>query len=654
MTTPEQHDAASPTGEKTIHKFQAEVTKVLSLVIHSLYSNPDVFLRELVSNASDALDKLRFRAVTDPSLLGEGQELKIRLIPDAENRTLTIWDNGVGMNAEALARELGTVAHSGTKSFLDKIEQAKRGDVNLIGQFGVGFYSAYLVADRVEVVSRAAGEAQAYKWTSEGAETFSIEPAERETQGTTIVLHLKAEDEKAKSGTGGYLEDYRLRTLVRRYSDFLDYPVELVTLPKSGTDKDGAEKVEKLNQGKALWEKRPSDVTKEQYEELYKHLTHDFEPPLAHRHFHVEGTQLFTGLLYVPKKAPFDLFTPDSRHGVRLYVKRVFIMDDCQELLPRWLRFVRGIVDSDDLPLNVSRELLQDSKIVKVIRKQIVKQLLDSFDDISREDASRYAEFWTAFGVVLKEGLHFEPDQKDRIAPLLRYESSKGEGLVSLADYKSRMPEGQKAIYYVLGESRALAERSPHTEALRKRGFEVLYMTDAVDQFAVEGIDEYQGLPLVSATSSDLKLDDETEETRKEKEAQQADSLKDLREHMRRTLQDHVSEVRVSERLTDSPVCLVVPDGGLAPYMERLIRATQKNAPKTKRILEVNPGHPLVQNLERLFEKDAGSPKLGEWVELLFEQALLAEGSPVEDPVRFATRLTTLLQDASGAAETAS
>ena len=651
MTTTEQHDAAA-SPQKSTFKFQAEVTKVLSLVIHSLYSNPDVFLRELVSNASDALDKLRFRAVTDPSLLAGGEELKIRLIPDAENKTLTIWDNGVGMNADALARELGTVAHSGTKSFFEKIEQAKRSDVNLIGQFGVGFYSAYLVADRVEVVSRAAGESQAFKWTSEGAETFSIEPAERETQGTTIVLHLKADAEDAGKSTGGYLEGYRLRTLVRRYSDFLDYPVELVT-----KDKDGAEKVEKLNQGKALWEKRPSEVTKEQYEELYKHLTHDFEPPLTYRHFHVEGTQLFTGLLYVPKKPPFELFSPDARHGVRLYVKRVFIMDDCQELLPRWLRFVKGIIDSDDLPLNVSREILQDSKIVKVIRKQIVKQLLDSFEGIAKDDAARYAEFWTAFGAVIKEGLHFEPENKDRIAPLLRYESSKGEGLVSLADYKSRMPEAQKAIYYVLAESRALAERSPHTEALRGRGFEVLYMTEAVDQFAVDGLDEYDGLPLVSATSSDLKLPDdaaETEETKKEKEDQKADTLKDLREHMRRTLQDQVSEVRVSDRLKDSPVCLVVPDGGLAPYMERLIRATQKNAPKTKRILEVNPAHPLVQNLERLFEKDAESPKLGEWVELLFEQALLAEGSPVEDPVRFASRLTTLLQDASGAAVTAS
>jgi molecular chaperone HtpG len=631
------------TAEKSTHRFQAEVTKVLSLVIHSLYSNPEVFLRELVSNASDALDKLRFRAVTEPGLLPDGERLVVQLIPDPKERTLTISDNGVGMNAEALARELGTVAHSGTRAFLDKVAEAKKGDVSLIGQFGVGFYSAYLVADSVEVISRAAGEETAHRWTSDGAETFTIEPAERASQGTSVILHLKKDAD--------YLEGFRLRTLVRRYSDFLDYPIELVTREENKEDDPGkspeGDKVEVLNQGKALWQRRPAEVTEEQYTELYKHLTHDFEPPLAHRHFQVEGTQLFTGLLFVPKRPPFDLFTPDVEHGLRLYVKRVLIMEKCEELLPRWLRFVRGVVDSEDLPLNVSRELLQDSTIVRVIRKQIVKQLLDSLDDLSK-DAAKYADFWKAFGNVLKEGLHFEPDQKARLAPLLRYESSKGEGLVSLADYKARMAEGQQAIYYVIAESRALAERSPHTEALRKKGYEVLFMTDAVDSFAVEGLDEFDGTKLVSATGSDLKLSDA--EGTDDKAAEATGALKDLSEHIRRKLQDHVSEVRVSSRLTDSPVCLVVPEGGLQPYIERVLRATRKDAPRTKRILEVNPEHPLVKNLERMHEKDPESSKLGEWIELLFEQALLAEGSPVEDPTRFARRLTTLLQEASSAA----
>ena len=648
MTTtnsaPNVPDVPSPpapptTSEKSTHRFQAEVTRVLGLVIHSLYKNPEVFLRELISNASDALDKLRFRAVTEPGLLPPDDKLRIRIVPDEEKRTLTIWDNGIGMNAEALARELGTIAHSGTRAFIEKLEEAQRGDANLIGQFGVGFYSAYLVADQVEVVSRAAGESQAYKWTSDGTETFTIEPSERESQGTSITLHLKSD--KSDKSDADYASGYKLRALVRRYSDFLDHPIELVT-----KDKEGAEKVETLNQGKALWQRRPSEVTKEQYDELYKHLTHDFEPPLAYRHFHVEGTQLFSGLLYVPKRPPFDLFSQDAHHGVRLHVKRVFIMDDCEELLPKWLRFVRGIIDSEDLPLNVSREMLQDSGAVRVIQKQIVKQVLDLLGDIAKEDAARYAEFWTAFGKVLKEGLHFDPEQKDKLAPLLRYESSNGPGLVSLAEYKTRMKEGQKSIYYVLSESRALAERSPHTESLRKRGYEVLYMTDAVDSFAVDNLDEVDGVKLESATSTGLSLEDDATP---EKTKERAESIKDLREHLRRKLQDQVSEVRVSTRLTDSPACLVMPEGGLPPYMERLLRANQKDAPKSKRILEVNPDHALVKNLERLAEKDPESEKLGEWIELLFEQALLAEGSPVEDPVRFATRLTTLLEEASGA-----
>ena len=549
-STPAKSTPAKSTPAKSTHVFQAEVTRVLGLVIHSLYKNPEVFLRELVSNASDALDKLRFQAVTEPGLVPEGEKLRVRIVPDGEKRTLTIWDNGVGMNADALAGELGTIAHSGTREFLEKLEEAQRGNANLIGQFGVGFYSAYLVADSVEVVSRAAGESQAHRWTSDGRETFTIEPAERECQGTSVILHLKADAD--------YLSTHRLRTLVRRYSDFLDHPIELVTL-----DKDGAEKVETLNQGKALWQRRPSEVTKEQYEELYKHLTHDFDPPLAHRHFHVEGTQLFSGLLYIPKRPPFDLFSQDAHHGVRLHVKRVFIMDDCEELLPKWLRFVRGIVDSEDLPLNVSREMLQDSSAVRVIQKQIVKQVLDLLAEIAKEDAARYATFWTAFGKVLKEGLHFDPDQKDRIAPLLRYESSQDSGLVSLAEYKARMKEGQKAIYYVLSESRALAERSPHTESLRKRGYEVLYMTDAVDSFAVESLDEVGGVKLESATSTDLSLE---EDGAAEKAAERAESLKDLREHLRRKLQDQVSEVRVSTRLTDSPACLVMPEGPRPPW----------------------------------------------------------------------------------------
>lgn len=616
------------TADKTTHRFQAEVSRVLHLVIHSLYSNPDVFLRELISNASDALDKLRFRAVTEPSLLPEGEKLRIRISFDAKTRTLTLWDNGVGMNADALARELGTVAHSGTRALVEKLEKAQAQNLNLIGQFGVGFYSAYLVADRVEVVSRAAGESQAHRWTSDGAETFTIEPAERESHGTSVVLHLKPNAE--------YLDTFRLKSLVRRYSDFLDYPIEVVS--EKG-------EVETVNRGKALWQLRPQDVTNEQYEEFYKHLTHDYEPPLAHRHFQVEGTQLFTGLLFIPKRPPFDLFTPDSQHGVRLHVKRVFIMDDCEDLLPRWLRFVRGIVDSEDLPLNVSRELLQDSSIVRVIRKQVTKQVVDLIEQIAKEDAAKYQELWTAYGKVIKEGLHFEPEMKDRLSPLLRFESTNGPGITSFAEYRTRMKPEQKAIYYLLSESRALAEKSPHIEALKKRGFEVLFMTDAVDPFAVEALTEVDGVPLVSATGAELDL----EASAAEKDAE--DAMGDLRDYLRRVLQDSVSEVRTSRRLTDSPACLVVPEGGLQPYIERLLRATQKgDAPKMKRILELNPTHPVVRNLEALLARDPNSEKLREWADVVFEQALLAEGSPLENPALFASRLTGMLEAVSAAA----
>lgn len=619
---------ATEPAEKATHKFQAEVTKVLSLVINSLYKNKEVFLRELLSNASDALDKLRFRAITEPGLLEDGEKLCIRIIVDADKKTLTIWDNGIGMTAEDLARELGTVAHSGTRAFVEKLASDRRADVNLIGQFGVGFYSAYLVAKEVEVVSRAAGTDRAHRWVSEGAETFTIEPAERESQGTSIVLHLKPDTD--------YADAFRIRSLVRRYSDFLDYPIEL----RIG-DKD--DKVDIVNEGKALWQRKPSDVTKEQYEEFYKHLTHDYDPPFAHRHFQVEGTQLFTGLLFVPKRPPFDLFSPDSRHGVRLYVKRVFIMDDCDELLPRWLRFVRGVVDSDDLPLNVSREVLQDSAIVRVIRKQIVKQVVDQLDEISKEDEAKYGEMWNAYGRVLKEGLHFEPEQKARLMPLLRYASSKGEGVVSLASYKARMAEGQKAIYYLIAESEGLAEKSPHTEALRKRGYEVLYMTDAVDSFAVAALDEFDGLPLVSATSADLKL----EESEVDKAQDALGELDDFCKHVEEKLSESVSKVRVSRRLTDSPACLVVPEGGPEPFIERILRATRQDEPRTKRILELNPEHQLVKNLHAMFKRDPASSDLVQWVELLFDEALLAEGSPIEDPSRFAARLTALLEKAS-------
>lgn len=638
----ESGETETETNAQT-HDFEADVSQVLRLVINSLYGNKEVFLRELVSNASDALDKLRFRALTTPELIEGEAPLRVRIETDAAAGTLTISDNGVGMTREELTQNLGTVAHSGTQEFLQKLSESKdegSADVALIGQFGVGFYSAYLVADQVTVLSRAAGETNAHRWVSDGQKSFTIETAARAEQGTDIVLHLKA-------GQHEYLTEHRVRGLVKRYSDYVGHPVELRVERTTGEgDEQKTETAyEQINEASALWQKSPSDVTDEQYTEFYKHFTHDWEPPLAKRHFRLEGTHEFAGILFVPTKPPFDLYTPEGKHGLRLYVKRVFIMDDCNDLLPPWLRFIRGVLDSEDLPLNVSREMLQDSGIVRTIKKQIVKKSLDMFEELSRGD--RYGEFWKAYGAVIKEGLHMGSGQQDRVAKLARYESSKGEGLVSLAEYVERMQEGQTSIYYVLGATREIVEHSPHLEALAKKGYEVLFMTDAVDQWAVEGLKEFDDKPLVSAMDADLDLDGGEDESDEAKES--ADDLDGLLARFRTVLQEQVSEVRVSKRLTDSAVCLVMPKGGMPPYIERLMRLQDDTLPTTKRILELNPDHALTANLRRIHEADADSAELAEWIELLHDQALLAEGSPIERPARFAKRLADLMVKAIGA-----
>jgi molecular chaperone HtpG len=644
----------------TEHAFQAQVSEVLSLVINSLYSHPEVFLRELLSNASDALDKERFLALTTPS---EGSDpLRIRLIPNEAEKTLTIEDNGIGMDEAELVKNLGTIAHSGSREFLERMKEKK--DVTLIGQFGVGFYSGYLVADRVEVVSRKRGATEAHRWRSDGKSGFSTEPATRDSRGTSVILHMKEEHAE-------FLKPWRIRELVKRYSDYVGYPIELATpvAPKAASDAaeatadatdkdarddaadgaaDGALQFERVNQASALWQRRPAEVTEDQYKEFYKHLTHDWEEPLAKKHFRVEGSQEFTGLLFIPKRPPFDMFSPEERHGVRLHVKRVFIMDDCKELLPRWLRFVRGVVDSEDLPLNVSREILQDSKLVRVIKKQVVKQVLDLVEEIATKSPEDYATFWKNYGAVIKEGLHFDPEYKERLAKLLRYESSRGEGNTSLADYVQRMPEGQNAIYYLYGPSLRTVASSPHGEALKARGYEVLYMVDTVDDWAVRGLSEFEGKPLRSAMDETLDLDKSESET-KDAEGDQSQN-EALLARFRDVLKEHVSEVRTSERLTDSPSCLVIPDGGLAPYIERLLRMQQGvDMPTTKRILEINAKHPLIRALAQLEQRSAESEELREAIELVYDQALLSEGSPIDDPARVAKRLTRLLQSSAEA-----
>ncbi|MGF1467764.1 MAG: molecular chaperone HtpG [Sandaracinaceae bacterium] len=616
------------TEEKTTHRFEAEVEQVLRLVIHSLYSNREVFLRELLSNASDALDKLRFRSLTDKGLRAEDEELEVRLEVDAEAGTLAVADNGIGMTRDELIENLGTVARSGSRDFLKKLEEAQAGDVSLIGQFGVGFYSAWLVADRVEVTSRAAGAEEAFRWVSEAQGTFTVEPAERESQGTTVLLHL-AEDHRS------YLEPHRIRQLVERYSDYLSFPIRLKA-------KDG--KLQPLNRGTALWQRPKQDVDDDQLKELYHHLSGDFRDPLAWRHFKLEGTQVFAGVVYLPSEPPFDLFHPEAKHGMRLYVKRVFILDDAEELLPRWLRFIRGVVDSEDLPLNVSREVLQDSRVVAFLRKQVVKQVLDMLGELADERADDYATFWSSFGAVLKEGLHLEPTRRDDIVPLLRFRTSEHDGLSSLSEVKDRMKEGQDAIPYILGESVAQVTGSPHLEALRKAGIEVLYLTDPVDPFAVPGLGSFDGVPLRSVTEGGFDIGEAgAAEVDEERDA----ALKDLKDRIRARLQEHVSEVRSSARLTDSPVCLVIAEGGLQPHLERILRSAQQDLPVQKRILEVNPEHPVIENLRRLLA-DGQDDTVDEWVDLLFDQARIAEGTPLEDPGAFSRRLTKLMEAASG------
>ena len=638
------------TQESTHYAFEAEVSQVLSLVINSLYSNKEIFVRELISNASDAIDKARFASLSQKDLLGQDTAFHIRLTPDAEAGTLSIEDNGIGMTKEELIENLGTIAHSGSRAFLEGLKDAikeSQDSLNLIGQFGVGFYSAFLVADRVEVLTRAAQGETGWRWVSEAKEGYTIEEVAKPDRGTRVVLHLK-EDQKE------YLEPWRLKNLVSRYADYVSHPIEMPKA-KDHDDEEQAEQeaqeaqtFEQVNQASALWRRSPDDITPEQYSVFYKHLTHDWQDPLMQIHFHVEGTREFTGLLFVPGQPPFDMFTPDAKRGVRLYVKRVFIMEDYEEVVPQWLRFVRGVIDSDDLPLNVSRELLQDSATVRVIQKQVVKKVLQMLEQSAANDAEQYLKFWEMFGRVLKEGLHYAPTQAKTLGKLVRYHSSTQPGWTSLAQYVERMKEGQDAIYYAIGASQSLLEHSPHLEALKARGFEVLYMTDAVDEWAMHSLREFEDKPLVSALSENLDLGTrENDASAKEEKAAQQQKFSALTDHINHVLADQIQEVRLSERLENSPVCLVIPEGGLHAHTERLLRAQDQDMPKTKRILEVNPKHSLIQHLQALQAQQEKQSQVQDWIELLYDQALLTEGSPIEDPAAFARRMTHLMEQAA-------
>ncbi|MFM8466998.1 MAG: molecular chaperone HtpG [Oxalobacteraceae bacterium] len=628
-------------SDKQVMGFQAEVKQLLQLMIHSLYSNKEIFLRELISNASDAADKLRFEAINNASLFENDSELKIQVDFDKDARTISITDNGIGLSQQEAVEHLGTIAKSGTKEFFSKLSGDQQKDAALIGQFGVGFYSGFIVADKITVESRRAGlpADQGVRWESAGEGEFSVEAINQPERGTRITLHLR-------EGEDEFLSAWQLRSIIRKYSDHISLPI---TMRKEEWDEEKKamvvrDELETVNQASALWTRSKSDITDEQYTEFYKHVSHDFQEPLTWTHNRVEGRSEYTQLLYIPAHAPFDLWDRNKRGGIKLYVKRVFIMDDAEQLMPIYLRFVKGVIDSADLPLNVSREILQESRDVKVIREGSTKRVLGMLEELANADEQEkkdhYASFWKEFGQVLKEGIGEDSANKERIAKLLRFASTHHDSdmqSVSFADYVSRMKDGQDKIYYVTADSWAAAKNSPHLEIFRKKGVEVLLLTDRVDEWMLSFLTEFDGKQLVSVAKGDLdlgKLEDEAEKKQKEETETE---YKALVEKMQASLKDKAKEVRITFRLTDSPACLVAGEHELSGNLLRMLKAAGQAAPETKPTLEINPHHPLVQRLK--YEE----AKFDDWSSLLFDQAMLAEGGQLTDPAGFVKKLNDLL-----------
>ncbi|MBK4736933.1 molecular chaperone HtpG [Noviherbaspirillum pedocola] len=627
--------------EKQTLGFQAEVKQLLQLMIHSLYSNKEIFLRELISNASDAADKLRFEAINNAALYENDPELQIRIAVDKAARTITISDNGIGMSRDEAVEHLGTIARSGTKEFFSKLSGDQQKDAALIGQFGVGFYSAFIVADRITVESRRADlpADQGVRWESGGEGDFSVETITKPTRGTDIILHLR-------EGEDEFLSAWQIKSVIRKYSDHISLPIRM---QKEEWDEEAkemktTEELETVNQASALWARSKSEITPEQYNEFYKHVSHDFQDPLTYTHNRVEGRSEYTQLLYIPAHAPFDLWDRNKRGGIKLYVKRVFIMDDAEQLMPVYLRFVKGVIDSNDLPLNVSREILQESRDVKVIREGSTKRVLGMLEELANsEDAAqkeKYASFWKEFGQVLKEGMGEDAGNKERIAKLLRFASTQNdsdEQNVSFADYVARMKEGQDKIYYVAAETFDAAKNSPHLEIFRKKGVEVLLLTDRVDEWMLSFLNDFEGKELVSVAKGDLdlgKLEDEAEKKQHEETEVQ---YKELVEKMKTALAEKAKDVRVTFRLTDSPACLVADENEMSANLVRMLKAAGQKAPETKPILEINPDHPLVQRLK--YEE----ARFNDWSSILFDQAALAEGSQLADPAGFVKKLNEML-----------
>ncbi len=631
--------AAAPAVET--HAFQADVQQVLQLVIHSLYSNKDIFLRELVSNASDACEKLRFEAIAAPALLDGGAELAIDLAVDTDAGTLTIRDNGIGMSHDELIQNLGTVAHSGTRRFLDSIAAGQKVDAQLIGQFGVGFYSAFIVADSIAVTSRRAGHDDAWTWRSTGDGQFSIEPAPADTpRGTTLELHVRED-------AGDYLQAWKLRSLVRTYSDHVGFPIRMAK-PVEKKDDDAADapstELEVVNQASALWTRPKSELSDDDYKAFYKHVSHDFADPLAWTHNRVEGNQNFTSLLFLPEHAPFDFqYSRDERKGLKLYIKRIFIMDAAEQMLPAYLRFASGVVDSDDLPLNVSRELLQESKQVERIKGALTKRVLDMIEKIARDEPEKYTTFWDAFGTTLKEGVAEDASNRERVLKLLRFPTTRSESSeqrVSLDDYIARMAGLQEDIYYLTADSWNAARNHPKLEALKARGIEVLLMHERIDDWMSGYLHEYAGKKLRNVAKGEIDFDKLGDAQDKAKHEEASKAAAPLVERIKAALGDKVKDVRVSNRLVDSAACLVVDEYDMSLQMQRLFKAAGQAAPPSQPILEINPEHALLQRLQAAGDDDA---RIADYAALLFEQAMLAEGGSLDDPAAFIARMNRLL-----------
>ncbi|MDA3837787.1 MAG: molecular chaperone HtpG [Candidatus Delongbacteria bacterium] len=639
---------------KSTMKFKTEVSQLLELVTHSLYSNKEIFIRELVSNASDALDKIRLEGLMNKKLLEGTDDYKIKIDFNKDAGTITITDTGIGMTKDEVISNIGTIAKSGTKEFFTKLKEMKESEqqqADLIGQFGVGFYSAFIVSEKIVINTKKAGkDSVAVRWESDGKEKFSVDDSDRTERGTEVTLYLNKDDID-------YASEWKIKEIVKKYSDYISYPINMTIereekpKDKDGKEIEGAEALttytdETINSQKAIWQRAKKDVKKEEYNEFYKHISHDYEEPLEKIHLNVEGMLSYKALLYFPMKAPYDLFIREAKTGVSLYVKNVFIMEDNKHLLPEYLRFMKGVVDSADLPLNVSREILQEDKTLEKIQKNLVKKIIETLKKLKEKQNEKYLEFYAEFGKVLKEGVYSDHPNQEKLSDLILFESSKTEAgkLTSLAEYVEKMPEGQTEIYYITGESRKTVENSPHLEKFKQKDYDVLFFTDPIDEFITTGLTEYKEKKLKSVGKGEIDLADEKE---KETEKKQKDSDKkkygSVLDNIKEALKDDIKDVKISNRLTSSAVCLVSDENDISPHMEKIFKSMNQEVPVSKRILELNPNHPILDVMKSIYDNDKKDAKLGEYAEMLYDQAVLSEGTPLKDPVKFAQRMADLM-----------